>query len=275
MLKHSLTGCQSSLGGIMRSSQPLTICAVAIACLMVGVCASRAQHTRSSLEFEVAVIKRNVSAGSVFAGCYQSGVQTISPGTCIFRNTTLGEIIAAAYGFPGPRARPNTNVLSGEPSWVNTERYDIEAKASAASTGDELLAMLRTLLAMEFRLVAHETTREVAGYGLRTAKGGPKMKPGDGLTRSGMASNRTMINAANVLMPFLATRLTGILREPVIDLTGLTGTYTFVLSFSADLNDPSGPSLFTALQEQVGLRLEAMRVPTRILVIDHVQRRKD
>jgi uncharacterized protein (TIGR03435 family) len=166
--------------------------------------------------------------------------------------------------------------LSGEPSWVNTERYDIEAKAPDESIDDDaLLAMLRNLLATEFKLVAHEASRETSGYGLHVVKGGPKMKPGDGLTRGGMASNGNMINASNIMMPALATRLTGILRAPVTDLTGLTGKYTFTLSFSSDGNDPDRPTLFTALQEQLGLRLESMRLPTRILVIDHIEKRNN
>jgi uncharacterized protein (TIGR03435 family) len=136
--------------------------------------------------------------------------------------------------------------------------------------------MLRTLLATEFKLVAYETTRDASGYGLRTAKGDLKMKLGDGLTRSGMASaSPNTIKANNVTMAALTTRLSRILGAPVSDLTGLAGNYTFTLSFSSDLNDPSGPSLFTALEEQLGLKLESMRVPTRILVVDHIDRRKD
>jgi uncharacterized protein (TIGR03435 family) len=98
------------------------------------------------------------------------------------------------------------------------------------------------------------------------------MKTGDGVIRSGVGANPGSIRANNIPMERLAFALSAQLRAAVIDMTGLTERYSFTLTFAASDSDASAPSIFTAIQEQLGLKLESKRVPTRILVIDYVER---
>jgi uncharacterized protein (TIGR03435 family) len=224
----------------------------------------------SRLEFEAASVKRNISTGSIFGGCHGPGDKYTPVGRCIFRRASLMRIIAQAYGF---RPMLADQWLKGEPGWAKSERYDIEAKSQdEAATAEDLRLMLRNLLAERFKLAVRETTEEVAGYALLVAKGGPKVKAGDGKVRSSIGSNSGRISADNAPMERLATVLSTQLGRPVVDITGLSGHYSFTLTFAKSDDDVSAPSIFTAVQEQLGLKLESKRVPTRILVIDHVER---
>ena len=179
-------------------------------------------------------------------------------------------IMAEAYGF---RPMQADQWLKGEPGWAKRERYDVEAKAEDdAASSEDLKLMLRNLLADRFKLALRESTEEVAGYALLVAKGGAKLKTGEATGRSGIGSNAGKMMADNVPMERVAIALSTQLRAPVAEMTGLTGRYSFTLSFAKDDDDLSAPSIFTAVQEQLGLRLESKRVPTRILVIDHLER---
>jgi uncharacterized protein (TIGR03435 family) len=179
-------------------------------------------------------------------------------------------IIAEAYGF---RPFLASLWLTGEPAWTARERYDIEAKAEkAAASPDELRLMLRNMLADRFQLALHQTTKEVSGYALLVGKGGPKMRRGDGTSKKGIGRNAGTINGTSVPMTMVAIALSDVLGVPVADMTELIGEYSFNLTFATDPNDVSAPSIFTAIQEQLGLKLESKRVPTQVLVIDHVEK---
>jgi uncharacterized protein (TIGR03435 family) len=224
---------------------------------------------------------------------------------------TPQQMVSAAYGVQRFR-------ITGGPTWLASERYDIEAKMDAA-TADALeklnpfqraLArqkMLQALLADRFKLATRRETRELLIYNLVIAKNGAKLqaaKPGDtypngikypdgSLGGPGDISGGVFdggITAQAVTIPNFAGDLTEMLGHPVTDKTGLAGTYDFKLRFTPDdrLQAPSGaapnerpglpaadasePSLFDALQEQLGLKLDAGKGPVEIIVIDHVER---
>jgi uncharacterized protein (TIGR03435 family) len=208
--------------------------------------------------------------------------------------------------------------VSGGPSWLPSERFDIVAKMDAAtvdalgkfSPDKRVLAqrqMLQKFLADRFRLTAHRETKELTVYKLVVAKGGPKLqeaKPGDtypnakpyfdgthpgaGTMRGGVLEGEVTAQAVPIAM--LVQNLTGMLGHPVADETGLKGVYDFKLQFTPDdrLQPPSGttsgfrfpippadsnaPSLFDALPEQLGLKLESGKGPVEVIVIDHVER---
>ena len=231
---------------------------------------SRQQAPLTRPTFEVASIKPGEGLGaSASYGCYTIGaVVAIPKGTCIFRNATLAGIIAEVYGIP---FRRSDGIISGGPGWIRTDRYNIEARAEDDSaTTSELKLMTQALLAERFKLTLHETTVEFSGYSLVVAGNGPKLKASDGLGRSSIGSAGGRISGYYASMAHLALVLANWLRQPVVDNTDINGSYDFKLTF--DANDQSGPSIFTALQEQMGLRLESTKVPQRVLVIDHAEK---
>ncbi len=143
----------------------------------------------------------------------------------------------------------------------------------------QLLQMLQQLLADRFKLKSHRETREASGYVLLVAKNGSKLEEatGNGQTRiSGGRPGGGVMAAQNVSISEIATFLSIGLDGPVVDKTGLTGKYSLTLRWAPGDNktpdDPTAPSLFTALQEQLGLRLESQKLSTDVIVIDYAER---
>jgi uncharacterized protein (TIGR03435 family) len=206
--------------------------------------------------------------------------------------------------------------IAGAPGWIESEHYDLQAKAENNPSVQQMEGpMLRLLLEERFRLVLHRETRQLPAYRLSVGKTGPKLqrtKEGSctpyatnsppPVTRQGEARptfcgfqrptmeglNRTL-EAKGVTMAALATNLsrayTAALGKNVFDGTGLTGTFDFHLTWamdppagvpgaaeSASHTDAMGPSIFVALQEQLGLRLEPTKGPVEVLVIDHIEK---
>lgn len=237
--------------------------------------------------FEVAAIKVNNSGGGNSSSNTNDGRFTAS-------NVTLKSLIQyEAYGIPGPR-------ILGGPKWIDTTRFDVEAKMDEAEAaqlkaldrkqnGEQTHAMFQQLLADRFKLAVHWETRELPIYALVAAKNGPKLQPttelngGSGTSSHGSQTSREL-KATNQTVQDLAETLTQILSEElgrnVVDKTGIEGKYDFTLKWTpetdaaptADNGAPdSGPSLFTALQEQLGLKLESAKGPVKVLVIDHAE----
>ena len=205
--------------------------------------------------------------------------------------------------------------LAGTPSWLESEHYDVQAKAESNPSVKQMEGpMLRRLLEERFRLALHRETRQLPAYVLSIGKTGPKLQPANEgsctpydtnspppVTRPGAPTvfcgfqrtpieglNRTL-DAKGVTMAALATNLsrayTAALGRNVIDGTGLTGAFDFHLTWSMDPPaatpgaaenashaDATGPSIFAALQEQLGLRLEPTKGPVEVLVIDHIEK---
>jgi uncharacterized protein (TIGR03435 family) len=226
--------------------------------------------------FEVASVKPNKTG-------LRGGQLNTDPGHLTITNVSLRTCIKAAYGLQNYQ-------LSGGNGAIEDELYDIVAKAESPVGDDQLMLMLRRLLADRFKLKLHRESKEMQGYALVVGKNGPKLHEmelaGKGWSRNGVGS----INGQEISMARLAEILAGRLGHPVMDLTGIKGVFDIKLSWTPDLatvknpaenkespspdsiSDPSGPSIFSALQEQLGLRLEARKAPAEIIVIDHLDR---
>jgi uncharacterized protein (TIGR03435 family) len=216
--------------------------------------------------FDVASVKPNPSGANSTHISHTGGTLTVT-------NATLKYCILRAYGVADAQ-------VSG-PAWLDTERYDIVAKAAADAVSDRHPLRLRALLAERFKLAVHRETRESSVYALVVAKNGPKIikeEPiGDG--DGDLESSRGHVTAKAVSMNHLATFLAGpraALGRVVVNQTGLGGVYSFTLDWTPEESDSkapdSHPPLPAALQEQLGLKVEARKAPVEILVIDHVEK---
>lgn len=273
------------------------------------------QSPSERLRFEAATIKPTDPAGRGFigGGCHgtdsppSSGFFPIEPvalGRCRFGNMTLKMLIQQAYGLRGdsgyPPAPDADDMVIGGPGWVTSDRYDIEAKAESPTTVENMMLMVRTLLEDRFKLNFHPGSKDLSGFALLVAKNGPKLTPATGNEEksgiSGAFRGARMVGR-NAPIKSLARVLSGQLGKQVADETGLSGTYNFTLTFAPvegqgfsamiarlppevqaqipGRTDPNGPSIFTAVQEQLGLRLEARKVPSETIVIDAARRPAD
>jgi uncharacterized protein (TIGR03435 family) len=200
-----------------------------------------------------------------------SGLTDISPyGTGRFTasNAPLDLIIQIAFGV-------GSNRLEGGPGWLKVERYDVVAKAEEGVllTPEHLRPRLQALLEQRFKLATHRQTRLVDGYALVPAKGGPKLKPAVGELKPGGIYPGGM-RFDNISVAGFAGWLSYPVGRPVVDQTGLAGNYDVIVEYARDgSTDSPLPSIFTALQEQLGLKLEPLKqVPVEMLVVDHVER---
>jgi uncharacterized protein (TIGR03435 family) len=185
------------------------------------------------------------------------------------------------------------NQISSGPKWLDSESYDIEAKSgdrvvvpSGSAGGALLRIMLRSLLVERFGLVFHREAKEEPVYLLVVAKGGSKLKPTEAREGApqGLRLGKGRLTGLAASIPMLASNLSQQLGRPVIDKTGLQGVYDFVLDYAPDpgapastsdephVTDLSLPSIFTTLQETLGLKLESAKATVEILVIDHAER---
>jgi uncharacterized protein (TIGR03435 family) len=233
---------------------------LSIAGLAILCAPALAQTTEPS--FEAASIKPTQMTG-------QGESIDRHPGMLQMRNVTLQDCIREAYGMTDSQ-------ISGD-KWLSADRYDIVAKAPAGVTQNQNPAMLQTLLAERFKLALHHGSKELPVYLLVVAKNGPKIQavsPGNG----GITSRPGYMSAEAITMSRLATFLSSAraqLDHTVVDRTTLSGNYTFKLEWTPDDKqsaDTIGPSLFTALQEQLGLKLETGKAPLDILIIDHAEK---
>jgi uncharacterized protein (TIGR03435 family) len=190
-------------------------------------------------------------------------------GNVNINNWTLWLCITAAWDLdPGQ--------LSG-PSWLNSDRYDIAAKTSPAAasqiTQADLRIMLQALLAERFKLATHREMKELSSYALVAAKSGPKLRAstGDQHLPVLFAPPARLIGQGST-MQGLALALSHAAGRPVVDKTGINGTFDFSLTYTRDDGADNEPSIFTALQEQLGLRLEPQKSEVEILVVDHAER---
>jgi uncharacterized protein (TIGR03435 family) len=176
------------------------------------------------------------------------------------------QLIERAYGM-------NEYQISG-PDWLKGPKYEVKAKLSPGMPREEVAAAMRTLLADRFKMVAHRETRELPLYELVVAKGGSKLKPAEG--RGTTTQIRGLYKARNESMARLCDTLSRVLLRAVVDRTGLAGKYDFVVDYApADphFSDPAGAvSIFTAVQNQLGLKLESRKGPVEVLVVDSAQR---
>jgi uncharacterized protein (TIGR03435 family) len=226
--------------------------------------------------FEVASIKPSQDPPGASSGI------TTTTGRISARNVTLKRCMRGAYAIEEPR-------ILGGMKWLDDARYNIEAKAAGPAGDSDLARMLQSLLAERFKLAFHREQRALSGYALVLGKGGLKAKPSEPDAGSRTSSRWGSIEAAGCDMAHLALKLSEVLHLPVADFTGVPGEFDFKLEWTSDdmqATPPSagdkpaavvpeaasGLSIFTALPEQLGLKLESRKVPAEVLVIDHAEK---
>jgi uncharacterized protein (TIGR03435 family) len=231
------------------------------------------ENTSKPLHFEVASIR--MIPGDKVVPLQGSPISPSGAGVFTMREVTLEFAIEWAFKLQAIQ-------LAGRPDWLNTQFYEISAKpeGDAGLTYDQLRPLVQELIQERFHLRYHRETQERKGYALVVAKEGSKLTPTKGAAGSSYIMN-DRIRMSNVPTKGLASTLIYVLGEPVVDQTGLTGNYDIQLDFApmdgseaALLNGvkPELPSIFTAVEEQLGLKLVKQDVPLEMFVIDHVDR---
>jgi uncharacterized protein (TIGR03435 family) len=201
-----------------------------------------------------------------------------------FRSIAIASIVHQAFS-PQPTLSMDDDLILGLPGWTQSERYDIQAKVDnddvakwKALSLPQKRSALQPLLVTRFNLQFHHETRERPTYSLVIAKNGPKLQkaqPGPGSSdQSTVTPGKIVLKGSSVSV--LASLLSSQgLSHAVVDKTGLTDLYDITLRWSPDdigSSDASLPSLFTALHEQLGLKLEYNKNPIDVIVIDHIER---
>ncbi len=223
--------------------------------------------------FEVASIRPHVFTNGSGAG--RSGIST-SGNRVTASIVTLNRLIMEAYDVKEYQ-------ISGGPSWSAQRASSFDVSAVAAGDGtltqERSRPMLQSLLADRFQLTLHRETKELPVYALVVAKNGPRLKQSAPDAKAGFDSSTGVagfMTATGVTMTGLANRLSGEAGRPVVDRTDVTGNYDFKLQWLRDPNQPdaapNSPSLFTAVQEQLGLKLESAKQATEVLVIDRAEK---
>jgi bla regulator protein BlaR1 len=282
-----------------RQNALLLLCALACLCA-VGHSAAAAQTAQANPAsqphaplptYDVSVIKPHPSGD----GGWSIGVRD---NTFNAKNVTPRILIEQAYDI-----RPD--LIYGLPQWADDAHYDLTAKTldPDVKTLDKLTesqqqAMLAAVLVSRFQLHVHDETKEMPVYNLVVAQGGSKLKPtawtdektvpkgaDSGLPPGSMRTSSDALNAkleaTSITVPALADTLSSQLSRTVIDKTGVTGKYDIALKWMSDhatmsattnSDEAAAPPLFKALEEQLGLKLEATKGPVRTVVVDHIER---
>jgi uncharacterized protein (TIGR03435 family) len=230
--------------------------------VMLACCAAMAQPA-----FDVASVK--VSEDPPFGQNININLGKVEHGELTLGNATLAECIRFS------RALISDDQLAG-PEWIKSKavRFDIVAKAAPDTPRERMLEMLQTLLAERFKLAMHQESRIVPHYELTIAKGGLKMTTAapDASTDQKFGNPTLMrISAPRMPMFRFTMMLSRNLRQAVIDKTGLTGEYAVNLEWAPE-SVPGGISVFSAIQDQLGLKLEPRKTPTEVLVIDRAEK---
>lgn len=195
------------------------------------------------------------------------------PGNLQITNETLRQIVVQAY-------RIRDYQLSG-PDWLRSARFDIDAKAPFGTPETQLMPMLQSLLKERFGLETHKETKEFPVFGLVPAKAGFKLQPVDPKGGNRMNSHSDdkggQLMAERTDMDRLATWISTRTDRPVLNMTGISGAYSFTLNYTlendkADAGTPRYPILPLAIQDQLGLRLEKRTAPIEVLVVDRAER---
>jgi uncharacterized protein (TIGR03435 family) len=185
-------------------------------------------------------------------------------GMVVAENAPLRRIISRAYGLTDDRVEG--------PAWLDSQCYDIRAKAPKGASDDELMAMLRGLLAERFHLVAGHETAERAAFALEVDKGGSKLRPYGERVDTPTSANLGRVLFLARHLPDLCERLGKVTGRPVIDRTGLQGDYQIELAYFPYTPTEADPvdaveDIFSAVRTQLGLRLEPARATVEILRI--------
>lgn len=224
--------------------------------LALGSCAF------AQAQFDIASIKPTAAAETSTSGIY-SGHGKIDA-----HNVTLKTCILGAYAV-------TSSQVVGGPDWLGSDRFDILAKTDPSVNSDAvLMRMFQALLAERFRLAVHRETRPLQAYVIEVGKNGPKIEKTKGGGSSTDGEHGTLV-AVNTTMDTFALVIAGQVELPVVNKTGLEGGYDLKLKWTPEreLSRPdAGPPIFTAIQEQLGLRLRAQKVLLEVVVIDRPEK---
>ncbi len=230
--------------------------------LLLGIALLEAQ---SSGRFDAVSIKPNRS------GLPSSDTNT-SLGRLSLINVTPLSLLLRAFGVLGPQ-------IIGAPGWLATERYDVVAVTGGADrlTDKERQPFTQAMLAERWNLRFHRETRELGVQSLQVDKNGSKLRTYAGTGEYAMkvttGNGRRILRSTKGNIPRLVEILSGATGKLVVNETALTGEYDFTLEWVQDLDSEApGPSLTTALREQLGLRLDSVKRPVEVIVIDSIDR---
>ena len=208
-------------------------------------------------------------------------------GRFIATNVSLRMLLKEAYGMRDFQVYFQAGAA---PNWFDSARWDVSAKSERAASDQEMTEMLQSLLAQRFALKLRQEERELQVYVLTAAKNGTKLKEAEsgestiGVRIRGFGHlTGTKASMEQLAETLSDVRLNGraMLDRPVLDRTGLKGVYDFTLAWTPDLEPvdgaaapatAGGPSIFTAVQEQLGLKLERQKAPLKVFIIDHVEK---
>jgi uncharacterized protein (TIGR03435 family) len=236
--------------------------ALMMAMAVVSTAALSVAQTAQKPKFEVVSIKKSALS--------PNGSQVSSTGNR-FRAVNATVMTLILNGYP-----VHSFQIVGGPSWISTDGFDIEAVSQGPLTQESVTQMLQALLKDRFTLQVHQDMRDMPIYRLVVAKDGPKVHAAKEDERTRVSgAGRGRMNFQRVPLSTVADNLSNILDRPVLDHTALSGNYSFNLEWTPDglaNTDSNAPSLVTALEEQLGLKLESSKGPVEVLVIDSVSK---
>ena len=261
-----------------------------VSCVLIAVSVGAQVDPATVQQFEVASVKVNTSGQALPA------LPRLTPGRTTLTNIGLRQLINMSHGIQPFQ-------LDGLPSWADTARFDITATSPSDASVNDLLGMVRSLLADRFQLVTRRDTRQMDVYSVvQVAPGSSKLKlseadcgaaAGQPITQTSGGprcqilpmTGRGRVIATGARLSHLANILTNVVGRQVVDKTGLTGPFNVNLTWTPDPGmqarpagvpavapvQPDGPSIFTALEEQLGLRLVSGRGPVEMLVVERLE----
>jgi uncharacterized protein (TIGR03435 family) len=221
--------------------------------------------------FDVASVK--IPPPHVIGQPYNITVAEIQNDTITFTNASLADCIRFAYGL-------SSNLQISGPDWITSteSRYNIVAKTAPGTTRDQILQMMQALLAERFKLAFHYEQRALNYYPLVVAKGGPRMPEPAAAPATAPAGVNGQLRILSNRMPMagVVSLLSRYMRALVVDQTGLAGEFEVKLVWTPDdrpvPEDQQGASVFAAVQEQLGLKLESRKGPMEVMVVDRAEK---
>jgi uncharacterized protein (TIGR03435 family) len=250
-----------------------------VSLLALICCAAFSQSSDTPTKFELADV--HVSIKGTGIQFFNGGL--LRSGRYLAKNATMLDLISAAYGVEDEK-------VQGGPSWLEKDQFDVIAKTAKSTTPDTVKPMLQALLADRFKLVVHNDTKPMPIFALTVGKGKHKLKEAASATDSGCVPRTEPANPTpptpfyiiatchNMTMeafaPLLRQFAGGYLTNPVIDSTGLKGNWDFEFKWSprnlVGTAGADGITIFDAMEKQLGLKLEAQKAPTAVIVVDSV-----
>jgi uncharacterized protein (TIGR03435 family) len=232
---------------------------------------SRGQSAGELPTFEVASIKASQTPPGRGLASLREDINT-DPARLTMVNVSLSTVVRWAYKL-------GVYEISG-PDWISNARFDITAKAASPVSEEQLRLMLQALLKDRFKLEAHRQTKDLSGYALVVGKNGTKLHPVEGGGEGSMTGAVLMFEGHKMPISRLADIISSALKTPVRDMTGLEGFYDFKVDLRPYLLDrqPGDPPIdlpgiaMSALDAQLGLKLEARKIPMEVLTVDHAEK---